>query len=149
MEFPKNQWVDLVVQGVHLGKVLHVYEEYYKDEQTPLRDYGYLVKTNVRRVNEYYCIDIDNRFTGVWAQSIALEKDIFEKLVNSPFTRIVDYFVMARDIIYVGDAHGLGSKAFARSDEDDDDIAYFSIRISHEGEIDDLYIACTKQYSKQ
>ena len=149
MEFPRNQWVDFVVQGVHLGKVIHVYEEAYYDENIELRDYGYLVKTNVRHVNEYYCISIDSHFTGFNAQSISLDRDIFEKLVNSPFTRVVDYFVMARDILYVGDANGPASKAYAPCADDDDDITYFNIHITQEGEIDDLNIACTKQYSLQ
>ncbi len=148
MKFAKNYWEDFVVQGVHLGKVLHVYEDYYNDEKTLLRDYGYIVKTNVRHINEYYCVAIDSRFTSSNDLTISLEKNVFEKLANSPFTRIVDYFVMARDILNVEDANAPTLQSHAQVSEDDD-ITCFTIHISHEGEIDDLNIACTKQYYLQ
>ena len=159
MEFPKNEWSDFTVQGIKLGRVMHVYEETVGDKHINLRNFGYLVQTDVQTVNEYYCISIDSRFTGIFSQSISLNKDVFEKLVNSKFTRVIDYFVMARDVIAVDETAKV-NKAIAEyyaqktapdeySGDNDDDYTSFSITIKNEGEIDNLAITVWKRYSLQ
>ena len=97
----KNVWQRFEVQNVYIGDCIHVYEEEIGGKSTYLGKFGRLVQENVKTVNDYYVIGLRSDQVGVYVPQLVIDKVPFEKLFGSSFTRVVDYFVMARNCIAV------------------------------------------------
>ncbi len=103
MEIQKNEWFPFIVQGVEIGQVKRFYETKKVNRKINIPGIGYLYREDISNIDEHYAISLDSNFTGTYACLLKFDKDIFEKLLNSKFTRIVDYFVFARNIVKLYD----------------------------------------------
>ena len=133
MESEYNVWRPLNVEDVLIGDYMHVYQKEVKDKVTGLGKFGKLVQENVVSITEYYVIGLRSEHIGVFVPQLVIEKEPFERLYNSSFTRIVDYFVMARNCIGVFPCDGSimdfqakRSEAPGYDADDDENVRFYS-----------------------
>ena len=103
MEIKKNEWFPFIVQGVNIGQVKRFYETKKVNRKIDVPGIGYLYREDISNIDEHYAISLDSEYTGAYVCILEYDKDIFERLLNSSFTRIVDYFVFARNIVKLYD----------------------------------------------
>lgn len=133
MEIEKNVWRPLHVEGVFMGNFFHHYDESVGNEIIYLGENVRLVKDNVKSIDEYYVIGLRSEQIGVFVPQLVIDKKPFETLYYSPFTRIVDYFVMARNCIGVFPCDGSmmefqneRSQQPGYDSDNDDDVKFYS-----------------------
>lgn len=133
MDNEYNIWRPLDVNGVFIGDYIHHYEKTVGEEVIWLGSFGKLVKTNVTNVTEYYVIGLRSEQIGIYVPQLVLDKYTFERLINSKFTRVVDYFVMAKNCIGVFPCDGSlmefqnkRSQEPGYKAEEDDNVKFYS-----------------------
>ncbi len=99
MELQKNEWLPFIVQGVKIGSVKRFYEVKKVNRKIDVPGIGYLYREDISNVDEHYAISLDSEFTNTYTCLLTFDKGVFETLLNSKYTRIVDYFVFARNIV--------------------------------------------------
>ena len=97
----KNVWYPFEVQGVNIGDCIHVYKEERKDVVTTLYHFGKLIRENVKTVEDYYVIALLSEHVGFYVPQLVIDKFPFERLYKSKHTRIIDYFIMAKNCVGV------------------------------------------------
>ena len=135
MELEYNVWRPFIVEGVLIGDCMHFYREDVMDKVTRLGNFGRLIQENVVSVTEYYVIGLRGEHVGAYVPQLVIEKEPFERLYNSSFTRVVDYFVMAKNCFGVFPCNGSIVKFQENlsedpdyNDEDDDNIRFYSFQ---------------------
>ena len=131
MEVEKNVWLPMEVQGISIGQFINVYEETDRERYEYFNANTWLVRKYVEK-EEHVTIDLLSDQVGMYHPQLVLETPIFKRLYGNEFTRIVDYFLLARNCVSV---YGEDGKYISYDDDSDMKCYHFNAKLPNGEEV--------------